>query len=95
MQSNKEVNYIFRKNGIIDLNYLPVDNNNNINFYLKSITVTEGIDSAHKHKVRLNKHSNNINANNTIVTLDKVTVAKNAVFKLLPGTKLVLGDREN
>ena len=88
LQSNNDVNYIFRKNGIIDLNYLPVDNDK-VNIILKSIKVTEGIDSAHKHKVRCNKHKI---ASNTEVIVDSVTIEKNTVLKFLPGTTLILGN---
>lgn len=87
LQSNKNVNYIFRKNGIIDLNYLPVNDSGSVNLTLRSITVLEGRDSQKKNKVRCNKCTN---ANRTNVIVERIRVQKHAVLKFLPGTKLII-----
>ena len=87
LQSNKNVNYTFSKNGIIDLNYLPINNMGSVNLTLRSITVLEGINSSKKNKVRCN---NRKDVNDTNVTVEKIDVKNNAVLKFLPGTKLII-----
>ena len=87
LQSNKNVNYIFRKNGIIDLNYLPINDSSSVNLTLRSITVLEGKNGTKKNKVKCNKRTD---TNKTSVTVERIYVKNNAVLKFLPGTKLII-----
>lgn len=89
LQSNGNLNYIFKKNGIIDLNYLPVDNNNKVILNLQSINICAGQDRRNRNKVRVNKHNN---TNNTVILVDRIAIEDNTVFRFLPGTSIIIGN---
>lgn len=90
LQSNKDVHYIFKKNGIINLNYLPV-NNNAVNFTLKSINIVAGQDKRNKNKVRCNKHDK---AHDTTILVNTIALEKNTALKFLCGTSLIIGNND-
>ena len=87
--SNKKLSYIFKGSGILDLNYINADDDNEVNFQLKQITVDEGTSKIKKSKVICSKHKK---AKCLNIYLNNLVCNKNSVLKFDSGVQLIIGE---